>query len=341
MVLSIGLFLAFTHADTQCPYINSTAPNNYNPNTVRIMQFNAEWLFVDYYEPFGCPGEACPWKNESQAIQHLDMIADVIHTLNPDIVNICEVEGCDELHMLSDSLNNQTTQNPYSSFLVKGTDTSTGQNVGMLSKIRPMSDLVRVETRAEYPIPGSTCEYTGSPGTSALSKHYITEYRFLQYNIAFIGVHLLAYPDDATRCVQREAQAQIVQQIVHEYYTKQYEIIVLGDFNDFDGKIPDKNANTPISQVLDIVKGYSGVLNGTYELKSVSSKIDQVNRYTDWYDKNENGQESSDEYSEIDYILVSPELYDHIQTVFFYHNYSKSQNYLAPDHFPVVIDISM
>lgn len=340
------LFCKCATSDTQCPYINGSSYVAVTANSVRIMQFNAEWLFVDYYEPFGCPGDSCPWKNESQAMTHLETVANIIQSVGPDIVNICEVEGCDELNMLLDVFGDD---NQYSPYLIQGSDTATGQNVGLLSRIRPTADLRRVETRVNYPIPGSNCGYTGSPGSSAVTKHYITEYQFPVYNsdsdsdlyIAFIGAHLIAYPDDPSRCVQREAQAQVLQQIIAGYIVCGYEIILLGDFNDFDSEVPDKNGNNPISQVLRILKGHIGLYAGTYNLTSIATRLGQDARYTDWYDENNNGKATSNEYSEIDFILVSPKIYARITNVEFVHTYDKSADYFAPDHFPLFMDISL
>jgi hypothetical protein len=64
------------------------------------VQYNVEWLFVDYYAPMDCPGAHCTWANQSEAITHMKYVADVLKTLQPDILNLCEVEGCDELNML-------------------------------------------------------------------------------------------------------------------------------------------------------------------------------------------------------------------------------------------------
>jgi hypothetical protein len=64
------------------------------------VQYNVEWLFVDYYAPMDCPGAHCTWANQSEAITHMKYVADVLETLQPDILNLCEVEGCDELNML-------------------------------------------------------------------------------------------------------------------------------------------------------------------------------------------------------------------------------------------------
>lgn len=45
----------------------------------------------------------------------------------------------------------------YVSYLVKGGDGATGQNVGLLTRVDPSTDLVRSHATAPYPLPGSTC----------------------------------------------------------------------------------------------------------------------------------------------------------------------------------------
>ena len=49
-------------------------------------------LFTDYYSNAACPGTGCPWKNISEAETHMNYVTNVIATLNPDFVNLCEVE---------------------------------------------------------------------------------------------------------------------------------------------------------------------------------------------------------------------------------------------------------
>jgi len=51
--------------------------------------------------------------------------------LNPDIVNFCEIEGCDELNAVMDNLDGYG----YEPYLIYGDDSSTGQDVGFLSRI--------------------------------------------------------------------------------------------------------------------------------------------------------------------------------------------------------------
>jgi hypothetical protein len=58
----------------------------------------------------------------------------------------------------------------YKSYLRKGTDTYTGQNVGLLTRVDPVEDLWRSSNTAPYPISGSQCGYSGSAGTYGCSK---------------------------------------------------------------------------------------------------------------------------------------------------------------------------
>ena len=90
---------------------------------------------------------------------------------------------------------------------VQGTDTATGQDVGMLTRVDPTSDLIRTDNRVEYPLPNTQC-HSEYEGTYGVSKHYITTLNVSGVPIAVISCHLLAYPDDEDRCVKREAQVK-------------------------------------------------------------------------------------------------------------------------------------
>lgn len=250
-------------------------------------------------------------------------------------MNMCEVEGCYELGRAVDW---STEYNP---FLIFGKDSSTGQNVGMITKISPVIPLSRSEERVEYPVSWSTCGYTGGSGTQGVSKHYYT--RILLPNGQYaqlISVHLLAYPTDKTRCVEREAQAQVIQNIVVSSLSKypDDEIIIMGDMNDFDGDIMDANNNKPISTTLCILKGICGFHTGKYILYNVAAKADSSTRYSDWWDSNGNCVSASNEFSMIDHILVSPGLYNTIRNVQFYHEYDEYCGTYNSDHYPIIVD---
>ena len=336
MILTLLLALtAFINADTECPIVASVSDRRTNKNTFRLVQYNVEWLFIDYYSSANCPGNGCTWKTETDAKTHLSYVTNVLNELNPDLVSFCEVEGCDELNMV---INGSTIYKPY---LKKGTDTSTGQNVGMITKVDPLINLYRTETKVSYPIAGSKCGYTGSPSTSGVSKHYITEYKFGDLKTAFIAAHLIAYPTDPSRCAQREAQAQVLQYVIYDYFLKGYEIILLGDMNDFDAEVLDVNSDKPISKVLDILKGLDGEYKGKYTLTNVASRIVQNERFSDWWDSDNNCETSSQkDYSMIDHILVTSKINSKIINAFIYHEYREYCGKWNSDHYPVVIDFA-
>jgi exonuclease III len=332
LLLLVNIVVA--NADTDCPYITSKEDRRSNKNTLRIVQYNVEWLFIDYYSPTNCPGSGCSWVNQSEAETHMDAVAKVVKELNPDIINFCEVEGCDELNMLKDKLDDDT----YTSYLIKGTDTSTGQNVGMLTRIDPLVNLYRTELRYDYPITNSTCGYTGLPGSSGVTKHYITEFSFNGYNIAFIAAHLLAIPTDPTRCAQREAQATVLQNEIMLYIDKGFEIIMLGDFNDYDAEIMDVNNHQPTSRVLDILKGYQS--RDYYKLITIAEEILQPERYSDWWDSDNNcNTASSADYSMLDHILVTEPIKKMVENVYIYHNYDEYCGKYNSDHYPIVVEL--
>ena len=334
-LLVFSLLSNFIFADTECPYVSSMEDRRINKDKLRIVQYNVEWLFIDYCSSSKCPGTGCTWVNQTEAETHMDYVSKVVKDLNPDIINFCEIEGCDELNIIKDKLDGS-----YMSYLKKGTDTSTGQNVGMLTRVDPLVNLYRTEIKYNYPLPGSKCGYTGSSGSSGVSKHYITEFKFNGYNVAFIAAHLLAIPTDPMRCAEREAQASVLQNVIFGYINKDYEVIMLGDFNDYDGEILDLNNNKPTSRVLDILKGFEGELSGLYELHNVAEEVVQNERYSDWWDSDNNCKTSSQkDYSMIDHILVTDAIRKNIANITIYHAYDEYCGKYNSDHFPVVLDL--
>ena len=115
---------------------------------------------------------------------------------------------------------------------------------------------------------------------------------------------------------------------------------MLGDFNDYDNEILDVNSNKPISKVLDILKGNYGDLAGTYLLYSAAEMMNQTERYSDWWDSDNNCETGSiNDYSMIDHILVTPTIKKYISQVFIYHGYQEFCGKYNSDHYPVVVDL--
>jgi endonuclease/exonuclease/phosphatase family metal-dependent hydrolase len=308
--------------------------------SITLMQYNAEWLFLDHYDTFDCPGTQCTWANLSQAETHMSYVSDVVALLSPDILNVCEVEGVNELNQLA----NQSASgggHKLDPYFVQGTDTATGQNVGMLSNIVPKVMPYRVEARATYPIEGSKCGYTGPPGDTGVSKHYITELDLFGHSVMMISAHLIAIPTDAERCAKREAQAVVLQSIVDVYQADQpdLEFILMGDFNDYDSEVSDRNGNVPTSKVLSILKGIDGPTPYAEPLVNLASMVDAPERYTDWWNSDGDCATNDPEHdlSLIDHILVSPSLAKHVAKVFVYHGYPEYCGKYDSDHYPLVV----
>ena len=335
LFLLLTFFASLIFADTECPTVTSMGDRRKDKSKLRLVQYNVEWLFIDYNSEANCPGSGCTWKNQSEAQIHMDYVVKRIKDVDPDIINFCEIEGCDELNMLRNSLDAS-----YTPYLKKGTDSSTGQNVGFLTRVDPITNLYRTEDRYNYPIPGSKCGYTGSPSSSGVSKHYITEFEFNGMNVALIAAHLIAFPTDPSRCAQREAQASVLQSVISDYINnRNYEVIMLGDFNDFDAEILDTNSDKPISKTLDILKGLDGDYAGKYTLHNIAETILQSDRYSDWYDSDNNCNTASHkDYSMIDHVLVTEAIRKNIVNTFIYHGYDEYCGKYDSDHFPVIVD---
>jgi exonuclease III len=157
-------------------------------------------------------------------------------------------------------------------------------------------------------------------------------------HFAMIGAHLIAFPTDKTRCAEREAQAQVLQNVIYGYLEKGYEIIFFGDLNDFDAEVLDANNNKPTSMVLDILKGSAGTNAGKYKLFNIAANIPKEKRFSDWWDQNNNCKSTSNEFSMIDHVLVTPLLQEKIVGQFIYQGYPEYCGTLNSDHYPVVLD---
>ncbi len=342
IICSFYLSRASNTNDTECYTVGQS--DTHSLSSLRIMQYNAEWLFLKTYN--NCPGSGCSWKNLTDATTHLQNVAAVIRTYNPDILNLCEVEGCYELGQLNALLGNQ-----YAPYLLFGTDTSTGQNVGVLTKYSPSVSLQRTSLTHTYPVAGSGCNYTGPSGSSGVSKHYYTTYKINDMTIYFIGAHLLAMPTDPSRCASREAQAEVLQKLIVELLggidpntrrvveSPNVGLIVAGDMNDYDAEIHDSNNNHPISIVLDILKGNAGEYALAYELFSVAAQVNQNERYTDWWDPNGDCEATANEMSMIDHVLMTPNLIERVKQVTFPHPYKEFCGTFDSDHYPIVVDL--
>lgn len=181
---------------------------------------------------------------------------------------------------------------------------------------------------------------------AAVSKHYISSLNVSEFGqVAVIGVHFRAYPTDPRPCAQREAQAEVIADLVREHGHASFaltvdnntfdrlrfsgscsaasntsssatntdgpfpydalniswarEVVVLGDLNDLDNRIPDIARNRPTSRALDALRAVG--------LYSVADMLPQTQRWT-W-----GRPDSTDPRpSMLDHVFVSPGLYQKV-----------------------------
>jgi len=334
-----------------------------NPDILTVVQYNVEWLFYGDGSS-NCPGTGCTWENQTIALAHIETIANELAGINADIINLAEVEDCFVLQTL---VNQPALKDlGYNYYLVRGGDTSTNQNVGLLTKVDPIEDLTRTDNKVEYPIEGTQCGGFYS-GTYGCTKHYITRFKVGYSSIVMLGLHLIAFPDDEERCTKREASAVVLQDFLQSYINPDDEIIVLGDFNDYDGSFLDAAGDVPTSRAVRFMKNYQNVykseddndnrsdgvlklkLRGdddttvnddydSYSLTNVNSLIEEQSlRYSDWYDQNNDCFDSgTNEHSLIDHMLVSPGLLSMLYNNTILHNYEPSCYNTNSDHWPVI-----
>ena len=296
------------------------APPTFRFDGVRLATFNAEFLF----DGEGDEGEATfDWKGDpAKARVHRDKIARVVRMLDADVVMLQEVENLGVLQkMIEESLGDLG----YQAYLVDGADRFTGQDVGLLSRL-PIQETGRTDVRARV---GDTDVQYG------VSKNLWARLDLAGIPTTLIGVHFLARPDDPERKPKREAQAEVIRQLVEQEQALGRAVVVLGDFNDFDGSAPDRRASQPITDVLATIRRAGPQPQD--DLVSLLGEVPQAQRFTSLYDRNRNERVDEGELSAIDHILLDRQLYRKLRDVQYVHAHDPTE---GPDHFPIVVTLA-
>ncbi len=287
-----------------------------------IMSFNAEFMW-DGVEPEEGQVKFERKGDRAAAQAHMREIAAIIRRANPDLVNLVEVENLDALETLRQEF---LADMGYRAYLIEGGDTFTGQDVGLLTRIDPVEPLAREDREG--------C--SGEVGKS-VSKNYQAKFQLGELRLALVGLHLLAVPLDEQRKDQRQAQADAIHQTTLDLAAAGYDIVVLGDFNDFDGKILDHDDNTPVSNVLAKIASMSD--SASDDLINAASHVPKAERFTSFYDRNKNGQvDGPQELSSIDHILLSPALDRLVASVRLDQQHDLA---VVSDHFPVIVTLDL
>nr|WP_319999997.1 lamin tail domain-containing protein [uncultured Draconibacterium sp.] len=253
----------------------------------------------------------------------MEDIAFVIKSINPDIINLVEVEGLDALNRLN---TNYLQGMNYKAYLIKGKDTYTGQDVGLLTRIDPENGAIE-----RYPNKGLS-----NGVEKSVSKNYYAKFDIGGRKIAIVSLHFLAIPSNPNNINPRQTQADAIRQIAEQLDNEGFSLLVMGDFNDYDGDqcCLDMNDNIPITTVLRDIKNLSNNTNSD-DLLNVHQFISKSNRYTAFWDRDNNDAVSGiNEFSIIVHILIAPELVQLIDSTFIFHDYDPT---IISDHFPVTI----
>ena len=291
---------------------------------LKVATFNAEFLW-DGRAPEEGEGDF-PWKGSPQKAEaHMAEIAEVVRALDADLLNLVEVENLAALELFNGKF---LAGMGYKAYLDEGIDTATGQDVALLTRVDPRR--FARDNRA------------GRSGgrKKSVSKNYVASFDLGGLQLSVIGLHLIAKPSDGRRREDREAQADAIRSMALEQAGQGRQLIVLGDFNDLDGEVPDARAERPISRVLQWIRSMDPATTKD-DLLNVARGIPQDRRFTTFVDHNRNGRaDSPRELSMIDHILVSRDLDPKVISV------DVRQPHLADltrvsNHFPVVMTLRL
>ncbi|OZC02882.1 endonuclease/exonuclease/phosphatase family protein [Rubricoccus marinus] len=289
---------------------------------IRIAAFNGEFLF----DGVGDEGDAVisfEWKGDpAKSRAHRDAVARSIRAIDADIVVIPETENVDVLEMM---IEESLSDLGYSAYLVPGQDSFTGQNIGLLSNI-PVDEVGRTDVR--LPVGVSDQRY-------GVSKNMWARLTIAGRPVTLIGVHFLARPLDAERAPRRETQAEVIRQLVEAEMAMGREVVVLGDFNDFDDETLDRAGSVPVTDVMARIKRAGPSPDD--DLRNAMAEVPQAERFTSLYDRNNNDVIEEGELSAIDHILLSPGLYSRLREVRYAPVHDPRE---VSDHFPLVVTLA-
>lgn len=229
--------------------------------SVTIMTFNAEWLFISNKEEsmIPCPGPSCPWKTQPDAHRHLEKVARMIQIEGPDIVHMDEVGDENVLRLLISLIGPIKDGKTYKAHFIKNNDSITGQNSCLLSLLPPKGTIFQEEAHllTKYPISSSKCAlspFTGKGGQTQASKHYGINFIIGSTEILLVGIHLLAHPNDPKQCPKREGQAKGMREFALRNLAPDTKLIIIGDMNDYDNDVESPSPTT-INLTLSTLKG--------------------------------------------------------------------------------------
>jgi endonuclease/exonuclease/phosphatase family metal-dependent hydrolase len=311
---------------------------------LRIVTFNAEFLAA----PGVTPGEIQNYRFDHGRRQHLERVAFLIEALNPDIFNLVEVTSKEAVDQVVKILHEKGLTD-YRGYHIDSNDTYTALDVAVITRYRP--DEINgkpIETffsAGDDPTWRESFQFRGRNGrmirdTTSLSRNSVYFFTIAGHKLGFVGLHLKSDPQDDYSNAKRTSEAAVAGRVLRGEITKRgYLPIVLGDLNDYDADVPDRDtARETSTTVLRDLKDFDPQRPGP-ELANVAERImRQADRYTSHWDRNENrAHDGDDVYTMIDHILLAKELMPYVTRAFICHTVSLDTS----DHYAVVVDLRL
>lgn len=311
---------------------------------VRIVTFNAELLSA----PRVSPGQIDKYRFDDARKQHLERVAALIETLKPDVLNLVEVTSREAVDQLVAILHEKGLGD-YRGYHIDSHDSFTAGDVAVIARFSPdMVENVPIRTiysAAADPTWRQSFNFSNrggeaSTGTTSLDRNSLYFFTIAGHKLGFLGLHLRSNPQDGYANAKRSGEAEVARRVLRsEIVARGYLPIVLGDLNDYDPDVPDRDHSRGTSTtVIRDLKDFDPDRTGA-ELVNVAERIVRVaDRYTSHWDRNENrAHDGDDVYTMIDHILLPRELMPHVTRVFISHSLSVDTS----DHYPVVVDLQL
>lgn len=311
---------------------------------LRIVTFNAELLNA----PGVTPGNLQKYRFDYARRGHIERVANLIETLDPDVLNLLEVTSKQAVDLIVEVLHEKGLTD-YRGYHIDSNDTFTGLDVAVITKI-PLDEVDGKSIRTFFsggddPTYRRAIHFRARNGrmindTTSLSRNSMYFLTVGGCKLGFLGLHLKAVPDDEYSNAKRTGEAEIARALVRsEIVRRGYLPIVLGDLNDYDPDVPDRDeARNPETTVLKDLKDFDPERPGPELVNAASRIARQADRYSNHWDWNENGADDpQDVYTMIDHILLAKELMPYVTRAFICHSVSAD----VSDHFAVVVDLQL
>ncbi|MEO0532201.1 MAG: endonuclease/exonuclease/phosphatase family protein [Planctomycetota bacterium] len=319
------------------PVLSETVP-------LRIVTFNAEILTA----PRVRAGQLQKFRFDYAREKHLERVAAVIETLTPDVLNLVEVTSREAVDALIAILHEKGLDD-YRGYHVESNDGFSGMDVGVISRL-PLDEVDGKTIRTIYspkgdPTWSQAFSFTGFDGErktsgTSLSRNSLYFLSVNGWKLGFLGLHLKSNPSDEYSNAKRTAETELVRRVIRgEIVPKGYLPLVLGDLNDYDPSVPDRDeGRSTLTKTLTRIKDYDSDSPGDELVNAAKWVPRKADRYTSHWDWNENGAADGDDvFTMIDHVLLPKQLEPHVKRVFICHTVGLDTS----DHFPVVVDLSL